>query len=843
VTEPITTKNYSPHLRRGVERKTFKKVSTKVKETQKWLPFEKIVNGLIRTKDGRYIKILEIDPQNFLLKKPKDRNMIIDEFKRWSRNSPITFQIKVITEKTDITSVIEQLNEKTRRERDLKVLKGKQDYENLTKTLSSNEASSKRFFIIIEYEGNPFNGYKRSSDERQIANDIGNAVSTIKGYFANMGNPVIDHVSENDFLEEFLYRFICKRSSVNETIKMRKQRIIRDIKYIRSIKYPDEIMSTIPYIPLDTMISPRGIDFGHPTYSVVDGICYSFLFIRTESYPSKVNANWTACFDFGEGVDLDMFFIKQDKEKAMTEIARTVARGKANYKDKSAEDKQDLEDTIIAGSVINNKLRSGEDLFNGVIMLTIWDYDLQRMKNKRGQVISRLNGNGIKTLPALMDCHNAYKMALPMVYIDKHLFEKFKHDFTTSGLVSTYPFNELRVRDEDGFVLGLTGNSLALYNNFNTKRYNNANIGIFGCSGSGKTYTNLMLSRRFRLNDVGVIFILPMKGYEYKEAVEDMNGLFLDLSPGSGICLNVMAIHAEADIDAAILSEAEVTSRSKLQQQITQVITFVQLLLRDQKLTATEESELESELTELYDDYGITHDNLSLYDDKGKIKPMPTLQDLFDRCIRKQSFTNIITILKPFINGNCKNMNGQTNISLDNKMIAFDITNVGDRYLPAFMFLALIYSYDKIKENTYDKYALFLDEGWKFMINEMAENFVNELVKIVRGYAGSTVFSTQNLSDVLNGKYGKSIIDNCATKVILKVGENEADIYKKLFNLSDEEIKQLQKQIKGYITMLSNGEKLTIETKTSRKEHLLYTTDPNEKRMLHEMKMRNQQYV
>lgn len=785
---------------------------------------------MIKLKDGRYIKVLEIEPQNFMLKKAKDRNNIIHTFNRWANVSPMSFQFKIIVEKTDITSLMEQLHNKTKYETDPKVLEGKKDYVNLVKKLSSNEASTKRFFMIIEYEGNAYNNNKKSSDIRQIAADMNQAVEQIGTYFHSMGNPIINHTNENEFLEEFLYRFICKRSCVNETIRMRKQRIIRDMKLLRSLKYPEEIINTIPTPMLNTVICPRGINFTHPTYSIVDGICYSYIFVRNDAYPTAVYANWAAYFDFGEGVDVDMFYVKTEKEKTITELNRTVARGKASLPDKKEEDRRDLEDSIRSGIFIREKMREGEELFMGVTMLTIWDYDLQQMKDKRGQVVSRLNGYGIKTLPVIMDCENAHKMTLPTLHIDKHLFNKFQRNFLSSSMTSSYPFNELRVYDENGFVLGLTGNSLAVYNNFNTKKYNNANIGIFGPSGSGKTYMNLTLSRRFRLNDVGVIFILPVKGHEYKRAIEDMNGVFIDLSPGSNVCLNIMEIHAEADVDAAVLSEAEVTARSKLQKQITQVITFIQLLLKDEKLTATQESELETVLTNLYKDYGITDDNLSLYDETGKIKPMPTIQELNDYCLNNENLKNVIAILKPFIDGNCKNMNGQTNINLDNKMIAFDVSYCGDRYLPAFMFTALVYSYDKIKENVYDMYALFLDEGWKFMINEMSESFTNELIKIVRGYGGAAIFSTQNIADVLKGNFGESIIDNCATKFLLKAGEKEAEIFRNLFNLNDEEIKEIMKQTKGHITMLSNGEKIPITTKTSTLEHKLYSTDPNEKR-------------
>lgn len=794
---------------------------------------------MVKLKDGRYIKILEIGSQNFSNKKPKDRNNIIQAFARWANVSPMSFQLKVVTEKTDISSLMEQINLKTINEKDPNVLRGKKDYVNLVKSLSANESSGKRFFLIIEYEGNVFNNQRRATDVRQIANDMQQATQSINNYFHAMGNPIVDRSDENEFLEEFLYRFICKRSSVNETIRMRKQRLVRDMRLIWSLQHPGEVMSARPMPSLNAVISPRGIDFSHASYCVIDGICYTFIFIRNDAYPTPVYANWTACLDFGEGVDLDMYFVKQEKEKVIGELGRTLMRGKANLKNKNEEDKLDLEDSINAGTFIQTRLRGNEDLFLGVTMITIWDYSLQQMKLKKGQVMSRLNSNGIKTLPVLMECDAAYKMALPMLSINRHLFTKFQRNFLTSSMVSMYPFNELRINDEGGTVLGLAGNSLAVYNNFNTKRYNNANMGIFGPSGSGKTYTVLTMARRFRLNDIGVLFILPIKGHEYKAAIEDMGGLFLNLSPGSSICLNIMALHAEADIDAAILAEEEVTARSKLQQQITQVITFIQLLLKEEKLTSTQESELETVLTELYMDFGITHDNLSLYNAQGNVKPMPILSDLNERCIDNVQLQNVVSILKPFITGNCKNMNGQTNINLDNKMVGFDVSYAGDRYLPAFMFLALVYCYDKIKENVYDLYALFLDETWKFTINEMAESYVNELIKILRGYGGAAIISTQNIADIVKGNFGESIIDNCATKFLLKAGEKEAEIFKQLFNLSEEEIKEIMKQQKGHITMLANGEKVSVTIKTSSMEFALYTTDPNEKKKLRQQRLKN----
>lgn len=77
----------------------------------------------------------------------------MQRFKSGSTISPFSFQIKVITERTDTSSMFERLNQKTQMESDEKVLAAKKDYTTLVKSIASKEASGKRFFLIIEYEG------------------------------------------------------------------------------------------------------------------------------------------------------------------------------------------------------------------------------------------------------------------------------------------------------------------------------------------------------------------------------------------------------------------------------------------------------------------------------------------------------------------------------------------------------------------------------------------------------------------------------------------------------------------------------------------------------------------
>ncbi len=72
----------------------------------------------------------------------------------------------------------------------------------------------------------------------------------------------------------------------------------------------------------------------------------------------------------------------------------------------------------------------------------------------------------------------------------------------------------------------------------------------------------------------------------------------------------------------------------------------------------------------------------------------------------------------------------------------------------------------------------------------MAAEYVLEIFKIIRGYAGSAVCATQDLSDFMalkDGKYGRGIINATKTKIVLNLENDEAKKVQELLHLSDAE--------------------------------------------------------
>lgn len=109
-------------------------------------------NGIIETVDGRYIKILEIEPINFLLRSDEEQANIISSFASWLKISPMRLQFKSITRKADSDKHIAMVRQDLKEEDNEKCKELSEDYIRLIKDIGNREALTRRFFLIFQYE-------------------------------------------------------------------------------------------------------------------------------------------------------------------------------------------------------------------------------------------------------------------------------------------------------------------------------------------------------------------------------------------------------------------------------------------------------------------------------------------------------------------------------------------------------------------------------------------------------------------------------------------------------------------------------------------------------------------
>lgn len=129
--------------RRVTRHKTFFSTEEKVKPLNplaEYVPIEKIENGVIYTRDRRYVKVVEVVPVNFLLRSAQEQRGIIYSFISYLKIAPVKVQFKVLTKRADIDRHVEAVRKELERETDPHCRMLQEDYLRLIQQLGSREA-------------------------------------------------------------------------------------------------------------------------------------------------------------------------------------------------------------------------------------------------------------------------------------------------------------------------------------------------------------------------------------------------------------------------------------------------------------------------------------------------------------------------------------------------------------------------------------------------------------------------------------------------------------------------------------------------------------------------------
>jgi type IV secretory pathway VirB4 component len=405
----------------------------------------------------------------------------------------------------------------------------------------------------------------------------------------------------------------------------------------------------------------------------------------------------------------------------------------------------------------------------------------------------------------------------------------------TIGAASFYPFTSFEMCDDNGILFGVNkhNSSLIIVDIFNSKVYKNANLAIIGTSGAGKTFTMQLMALRMRRKNIQVFIIAPIKGHEFFRACNNIGGEFIQISPAAKNCINIMEIR-KVDNTASLLIDGGSIEKSALSAKIQRLHIFFSLLIPD--MNHEEKQLLDDALIRTYAVKHITHNNDSLTapDNADEYREMPVLGDLYNILIENIETKRLANILNRLVNGSASAFNQQTNVNLNNKYAVLDISELTGDLLPVGMYVALEFVWDKAKEDRTAEKAIFLDELWNLISKDkLAAEFVLEIFKIIRGYGGSAICATQDLNDFFaldDGKYGKGIINNAKTKIILNLEDDEAQRVQNIIHLSEAEVMAITHFERGNGLISTNNNNITVEFKASEVEKSLITTDKHELR-------------
>ncbi len=574
-------------------------------------------------------------------------------------------------------------------------------------------------------------------------------------------------------------------------------------------------------------ISPAYINMSNPKYIEIDENYYSSLLI-VDYYREQEDIILKNLIDTNINMNISIFYEKKDSYKTLRELTYHIGNVSADLHSIN-ENRQDIEIaayTYNDAKYIRKEIQlKNEDLYFLYIYLTVYSKDKKELEYLLNKVEGIAQSRGLQTKRAYFRQEQTLLATLPIMKNSEDIKNAAKRNVLTQGIVSTYPFISSSIYDEKGVYIGtnIYNNSLVFIDRYNTNKYKNANMCIFGTSGAGKSFFTKLLILRNRLLGIEQYVIDPDR--EYTNICKNLDGTMLQIGPTSNTYINVFDIRKESIEDK---------QKGYLATKLTKLIGFFNLIFGE--MNEEEKAIIEEKLIECYAQKGITFNDETLYNikykNKEKIKnfktsnQMPKLEDFYN-ILEKDENTKIFRIkLIPFVKGSLKFFNNYTNVELKNKLIVADVYELGEENLQYGMYVFTELFWDKIKANRGNKKAIYLDEIWRLIgvtSNKNVASFIYKIFKTIRKYGGSAVAITQDISDLFsleNGAYGKSILNNSSIKNFFSLEEENIKILAQYTNLSEKEKIEIKSLKRGEALMFVGEEHILtkIESDNFEKE-------------------------
>ena len=177
---------------------------------QAWLPVKNIVGGVVVTKDGRFVKILEVLPVNIYLKSPNDRENIISSYAAWLKIAPDDLQIQTRTLPADTADYVERMKEFAAHEPNQSCREMIEDNIAQIGQGVASDAIRHRFFLIFQYEAHM---KSKGHSVAAIIQRLNEEADTARRYLDVCELEVLEPRYTDDFILKLLYEIINKRTS------------------------------------------------------------------------------------------------------------------------------------------------------------------------------------------------------------------------------------------------------------------------------------------------------------------------------------------------------------------------------------------------------------------------------------------------------------------------------------------------------------------------------------------------------------------------------------------------------------------------------------------------------
>lgn len=307
----------------------------------------------------------------------------------------------------------------------------------------------------------------------------------------------------------------------------------------------------------------------------------------------------------------------------------------------------------------------------------------------------------------------------------------------------------------------------------------NGNEFILGVSGGGKSFTAKgEIINQVLAGNADIIIIDPER--EYSPLVRALGGEIINISATSPTHINAMDMNREyGDGANPVILKSEF------------IMSLCEQLIGGNNLGAVQKSIIDRCTASVY----------RTYQQNNYTGEVPTLQD-FRAELLKQSepeAQEIALAIELFTNGSLNTFAKKTNVNTDNRLICYDILDLGKQLMPIGMLVVLDSILNRITQNRAKgkNTFIFIDEIYLLFQHEYSANFLFTLWKRVRKYGAYATGITQNVDDLLQSHTARTMLANSEFIVMLNQASTDRLELAKLLNISDTQL--------SYITNVDAG--------------------------------------
>ena len=374
-----------------------------------------------------------------------------------------------------------------------------------------------------------------------------------------------------------------------------------------------------------------------------------------------------------------------------------------------------------------------------------------------------------------------------------------------AGLMSSVPLGENLIPIQRGLTTSSTAifipfitqelfqQGAALYYGLNAlssnmilcdrKRLKNPNGLILGTPGSGKSFAaKREITNAFLITDDDIIICDPEA--EYHPLVRRLHGQVIRISPTSTQYVNPMDInlnYSEDDNPLALKSDF--------------LLSLCELVIGGKEgLMPVEKTVIDRSVRNVYRPFLAAPDPTK----------MPILGDLYDELLRQPEpeAARVAAALELYVSGSLNVFNHRTNVELSNRLVCFDIKQLGKQLKKLGMLIVQDQVWNRVTINRAEKKSTryYMDEFHLLLKEEQTAAYSVEIWKRFRKWGGIPTAITQNVKDLLSSREVENIFENSDFVLMLNQAQGDREILARQLNISPQQMK--------YVTHTEAGEGL-----------------------------------